>query len=164
MTFIPGLELRFSLPLGYFSSGSVMPRHAAVVLCTVVNVLLGMAVYALMPLIVRILRKWRWLDGKVWPRLEKKTKELSPLVEKYGVMGVALFIGIPLPGTGAYTGAACAYLLGLGQKRFWISNLCGVLMASALVTLVCVLLDFGIIAEDSFIKTLFIKTRGQGNF
>jgi uncharacterized membrane protein len=49
---------------------------------------------------------------------------------------VALFIGIPLPGTGSYSGALGAYLLGLGYRKFIIANVIGVLMAGTIVTAV----------------------------
>jgi uncharacterized membrane protein len=57
-------------------------------------------------------------------------------VAKYGTIGLSVFIGIPLPGTGVYTGAVGAYMLGFGYKRFMIANVLGVLMAGIIVTAV----------------------------
>jgi len=57
-------------------------------------------------------------------------------IDKYGEMGIAIFIGIPLPGTGSYTGALGAYLMGIGYKKFIIANVIGVLIAGTIVTLV----------------------------
>ena len=102
-----------------------------------------------------ILRKWGWFDRHVWPLLESKREKLRPLVEKYGVWGVAIFIGVPLPGTGAYSGAVGAYLLALDRKRFWLANLLGVFIACAAVTAICLLIDKG--ADLGFVRRLFLK-------
>jgi multidrug efflux pump subunit AcrA (membrane-fusion protein) len=53
-------------------------------------------------------------------------------------MGLALFIGIPLPGTGAYTGAAGAFALGMKKRQFAIANIAGVCMAGIAVTIIVV--------------------------
>ena len=161
-TFIPGLELRASIPLGFFTSDI---RHAAtlpgvVVCCLVTNVLLGMIVFALMKPVEIILRKWGWFDRRVWPLFESKREKLRPLVEKYGAWGVALFIGVPLPGTGAYAGAVGAYLLGLDKKRFWLANAAGVAIACAAVTALCAVILGG--ADLGVFQRLFLKVREAG--
>lgn len=158
-TLIPGLELRASIPIGFFVEGirSSLGLPGVVAVCLVVNVLLGMAVFALMGVVESVLRKFNWFERKVWPFLESRREKLRPLVEKYGVWGVAVFIGVPLPGTGAYTGAVGAYLLKLDMKKFWVANFAGVLIAAILVTMICLLIDSGIVAEDGIVKRLFIK-------
>lgn len=71
-------------------------------------------------------------------------------VEKYGELGVAVFIGIPLPGSGVYTGAFGAYLLGLDKRKFGVANVIGVLIAGVAVTVLCLLIQKGIVvvSED----------------
>ena len=156
-TFIPGLELRASIPVGFFSSDirSQLGLVGVVALCLVANIFVGVIVFALMSPIEKIFRKWGWFDRKVWPVFEKKREKLRPLVEKYGVWGVAVFIGVPLPGTGAYSGAVGAYLLNLDRKKFWLANFLGVLIACIAVTAICLLIDKG--ADIGFIRKLFIK-------
>jgi len=61
---------------------------------------------------------------------------VKPYVDKYGEWGIALFIGIPLPGSGSYSGALAAYVLGLSYKKFIIANLLGVLIAGIAVLIV----------------------------
>ena len=159
-TAIPGLELRASIPVGFFG-GSFREvlggwwNVAAV--CLVANVLVGVAVFWLMGPVVTLLRTWGWFDRHVWPFFARTQERLRPYVEKYGELGVALFIGVPLPGTGAYTGAFGAYLLGLDKKKFFWANLLGVLMAGAAVTAICLLIDRGAVAEDSWLRRLFLK-------
>jgi len=156
-TFIPGLELRASIPLGFFHSDirAALGIPGVVATCLIVNVFVGIIVFALMKPVELILRKWGWFDRHIWPLLERKREKLRPLVQKYGVWGVAVFIGVPLPGTGAYSGAVGAYLLALERKRFWLANLIGVLIACVAVTVICLLIDKG--ADLGFVRRLFLK-------
>ena len=68
---------------------------------------------------------------------------------------MAIFIGMPLPGTGAYSGAVGAYLLALDRKRFWLANILGVVIACVAVTAICLLIDKG--ADLGFVRRLFLK-------
>lgn len=158
-TLIPGLELRFSIPFGFFAESirNTIGLWGVVSVCLLSNILLGMAIFDIMAFIERNLRKWSWFDQHIWPILLRRREKLRPLIEKYGVWGVAVFIGIPLPGTGAYTGAIGAYFLNLDRKRFWLANFFGVTIAAIAVTTVCLLIDFGCVSEGSFIRQLFIK-------
>jgi uncharacterized membrane protein len=63
---------------------------------------------------------------------------------------VAVFIGIPLPGTGVISGAIASYALGLDRKKYYIASVLGVLMAATAVTLVCLL-------GDAALQTWFIN-------
>lgn len=165
-TFLPGLELRASIPIGFFASvpwsgepirealGGLAP---AVALCFLANVLVGALVFRLMGPAERFLRRWGWFDRAVWPRVVRARGKLRPYVEKHGEWGVALFIGVPLPGTGAYTGAVGAYLLKLDRRRFMAANFAGVLLAAAAVTAICYLVDVGVVSEGSWLQRLFTR-------
>lgn len=158
-TFFPGLELRASIPWGFFKGDirETLGIVTIIAVCLISNIAVGIIVHSLMYPVEHILRKWGWFDRKIWPIFERKREKLRPLVEKHGVWGVAVFIGIPLPGTGAYTGAVGAYMLNLDRKKFWLANILGVLLACIFVTAICLLIDEGFVAEDSFIRKLFLK-------
>ena len=79
----------------------------------------------------------------------KTQKKLHPKVEKYGVWGLSIFIGIPLPGSGVYSGAMGGYLLGFTKKEFYIATVVGVLIAAAAVT--------AVVMSGSTILDIFIK-------
>jgi uncharacterized membrane protein len=83
-----------------------------------------------------LLLRFQWLNGIYGKTVTRTQRRIQKSVDRYGEMGVALFIGIPLPGTGSYSGALGAYLLGLGYRRFIIANVIGVLMAGSIVTAV----------------------------
>ena len=63
-------------------------------------------------------------------------KNIQKSVDKYGELGVALFIGVPLPGSGVYSGALGAYVIGLNFKKFIIADIIGVLIAGTIVTII----------------------------
>lgn len=77
----------------------------------------------------------KFLDGKI----EKHKGQ----IEKFGYFGVVLFVGIPLPGTGAWTGSLIASFLNMDRKKTFISVLIGIFMAS----IIMMLLSFGILAN-----------------
>lgn len=155
LTGIPGLELRASIPYGVFSSAVEQIGFAGVAaVCIVCNIFVGVAVFALLDPAMKFVRRWGWFERIIWPRFLQKQAKLQPYVEKYGELGLALFIGIPLPGTGAYSGAVGAYLLGMSRKKFWVANALGVLIAGVCVSTICWLILRGAIAEDSILRAL----------
>jgi len=133
LTFAPFLELRASIPYGIIALG----RHqwwVVVSLAIVVNILLGPVVYFFLDKLLAALLRIRIVDH-FWNRMIVRTqKKVHPLVEKYGVLGLSVFIGIPLPGSGVYSGAIGGYLLGFTKKEFYIATVLGVLIAATAVT------------------------------
>jgi len=75
--------------------------------------------------------------------LDKKVEKNKSSIEKYGFWGLVLFVGIPLPGTGAWTGALIASLLDMDRKKAFLAILIGVFIASIIMMLV----SFGIIGN-----------------
>lgn len=160
ITFIPALELRASIPWGIIKMRGEISWPMAVLVCTVANIILGWIVFAVLGPFFTLVRKWKWFDRKVWPVLDRTQHKIRPYVEKYGELGVALFIGIPLPGSGVYTGAFGSYLLGLDRKKFAVANVLGVLIASVAVTTLSLLVLHGAIGQDSWLAHLFLKVQG----
>jgi uncharacterized membrane protein len=76
-----------------------------------------------------------WLDAKV----EKHKGQ----IEKFGYLGVVLFVGIPLPGTGAWTGSLIASVLEMDRKKTFGAVLIGLVMAS----IIMMLISFGVLAN-----------------
>jgi uncharacterized membrane protein len=80
----------------------------------------------------------------------KHTLKRSKLVEKYEAFGLLLFVMIPLPVTGAWTGSVAAFLLGIRFKYAFPAIVVGVMMAGIIVTLVC----FGVVRIPIFVRNL----------
>jgi uncharacterized membrane protein len=70
-------------------------------------------------------------------------------VEKWGWLGIALFVAIPLPITGAWTGTLGAWVLGVSKRRTMAAVILGVFIAGAIVSAVVIL---GIEALNLFVK------------
>ncbi len=76
------------------------------------------------------------------------TLSRSHLVEKYEALGLALFVMIPLPVTGAWTGSVAAFLLGIRFRFAFPAIILGVILAGIIVSSVCL----GVIHIPAFIR------------
>jgi uncharacterized membrane protein len=65
--------------------------------------------------------------------------KLGPKIRKFGLWGIMVFVGIPLPITGAWTGTLGAWVLGLDRKRSMLAASGGVVMSATIVSLILVL-------------------------
>lgn len=135
ITFLPTLELRASIPYGVF--GTELSAWLIFWVAVIANIVVGILVYVFMDLIIRVLTLIpavrRWWEGY----LIRTRKKIEKGVEKYGEWAVAVFIGIPLPGSGVYTGALAAYLIGLRLRKFIVADIVGVLIAAVIVMAIC---------------------------
>ena len=66
--------------------------------------------------------------------LENKTMQKRDKIDKYGIWGLLIFVGIPLPGTGGWTGALLASLLELDKKKSFLVISLGVFIAGLIIT------------------------------
>lgn len=132
ITLIPTLELRASIPFGILKGD--MSWWVVVLVCLATNIVLGPLVYLFLDKVVFLLLRFERLNRIYQQTVERTQRRIQRPVEKYGEIGLAFFIGIPLPGTGSYTGALGAYLIGLGYRKFIVANVIGVLIAGAIVT------------------------------
>ena len=85
--------------------------------------------------ILNWMRKKNKLE-KIVKWLDKKVIKHKDQIEKYGFWGLVLFVGIPLPGTGAWTGCLIAAVLEMDRKKSFIAALIGVLIASIIMMLI----------------------------
>ena len=86
--------------------------------------------------------KIKWLKKlALWIR--KKADKHKGQIEKYGYIGLVFFVGVPLPGTGAWTGCLIASLLKMDRKKSFISTFIGIILASIIMMIV----SYGIIGK-----------------
>jgi len=132
ITFIPTLELRLSIPYGIISGMS-----ASVVIPVVIasNIVLGLIVYFLLIRFTDYFLRFKWFCRIYYPVIDRAHRKTKKYADKYGFWGIALFIAVPIPGSGSYTGALAAYILGMEYKSFALANLIGVIIAGTLVSL-----------------------------
>ena len=79
--------------------------------------------------------KIKWMN-KLSKWLDKKARKHKDSIEKYGYLGLILFVGVPLPGTGAWTGCLAASVLNMDKKKSFISIMLGIIMASIIMMLI----------------------------
>ena len=79
--------------------------------------------------------KISWIK-KIALWLRKKADKNKTQIEKYGYWGLLLFVGIPLPGTGAWTGCLVASVLHLDRKKAFIATMGGILLASIIMMII----------------------------
>ncbi|MDD3453079.1 MAG: small multi-drug export protein [Bacilli bacterium] len=79
--------------------------------------------------------------NKVALFLDKKVNAKKENIEKYGFWGLIIFVGIPLPGTGAWTGCLIASVLEMDRKKAFLATTIGVIMAS----IIMMILSFGVL-------------------
>lgn len=84
--------------------------------------------------------KISWMK-KVSKWLRHKAHKNRKDIDKYGYLGLLLFVGIPLPGTGAWTGCLVASVLDMDRKKSFFAVICGIIMAS----IIMMILSYGIL-------------------
>ena len=133
ISMFPILELRGGL-LAAGPAWFDLPQLQATIICVIGNLLP-------IPFILLMITKiFDWMKGtrKLKPiveKLEKKAYSKSANIEKYEFWGLVLFVGIPLPGTGAWTGSLIAALLGIRFRKAFPAVIIGVFMAAFLMNL-----------------------------
>lgn len=78
---------------------------------------------------------------KIAKWLDKKVDKHKGQIEKYGFWGLVLFVGIPLPGTGAWTGCLIAAVLEMDRKKAFLATMIGIIMASVIMMII----SFGVL-------------------
>ena len=129
---IPVGELRVAIPIAHFTYD--MHWLLAFVLCVLGNMLPVPFIIAYMKPVFRFIKRSRFFVRFVdW--LEKRTMKKAEKVDKYSGLALCIFVAIPLPGTGAWTGAMIAAMLDMRLKKSvpWVAL--GVLIAGVVVTL-----------------------------
>lgn len=131
ISMVPVLELRAAIPAGVIA-GLDIP---VVVTVAIIGNLIPI------PFIIVFIRKiFKWMQTKseklaaLVKRLEDKADRKKDKVLKYEFWGLMFFVAIPLPGTGAWTGALIAAMLDMQMKRAFPAIAAGVVIAAVIVT------------------------------
>lgn len=147
ITLIPALELRASIPVGLLATDIGLPFgihmqgmglswQAVFAICVLSNFILGVILYPILGRLLALLERIPLVKGFWRFTVERTQRKIHPYVERWGTAGVALFIAVPLPGSGTYSGALGAFLMGMSYRRFLIANAIGVSLAGVAVTLI----------------------------
>jgi len=133
VSMLPVVELRGGIPFGA-AMGLSVPLAA---LASVIGNMLPIPV-----LILFTSRVFQWLKRKIpWlnriiDALERRAESKRSLVEKYRFWGLLILVAIPLPGTGAWTGALVAAVMGMNLKKSLPAIFFGVIVAAIIVSMI----------------------------
>ena len=143
LSMVPVLELRAAIPIG---ATLWLEWVANYLICVIGN----MIPVPIILLFVRHVLEWM----KKIPRLDKialwvenKAQKNTPKVQKYASLGLLIFVALPLPGTGAWTGALVAAMLDMRMKYAIPSIFCGVLIAGLIMSLA----SYGLVSFLTFL-------------
>ena len=133
VSMIPVLELRFAIPFGVTRGLGLKVSIAASILGNLVPV----------PFIIIFIRRiFAWLRGKndsfnaLVTSLEERAESKRHIVDRYAFWGLVILVAIPLPGTGAWTGALVAAMMDLRLRRAFPAIALGVVIAAFVVSVI----------------------------
>ena len=131
---VPIIELRGAIPM---ACALELPWWQAYLISVIGNMLPVPFILLFIPKILAWMRKCKIkFLNKFANWLDRKVEKNRPKIEKYAFWGVTIFVAIPLPTTGAWTGSLVASMI---EMKFWkamLSAFIGVLIAGAVVTAV----------------------------
>ena len=130
ISMLPIIELRGAIPVAYMFNFQWWP---AMMLAMIGNMLPVPIILFFVEAVFDFMKKHNILKGFV-EKMEQKATAKTASVEKYRFWGLALFVAIPLPGTGAWTGALIASMMKMNKKDAMLSILVGVVGAGFIVT------------------------------
>ncbi len=134
LSMVPISELRLAIPLGI---GFGFEWYVCYILCCIGN-------FIPVPFILLLIKKViKWMGeskiklfNKVSNWIQNKADKNTDKVNRYGIFGLILFVAIPLPMTGAWTGALVAAVTDMNFKRSLLCCAIGILIAGAVMTLI----------------------------
>ena len=139
ISLLPILELRGGLLAAALIGLDPVPSY---IISIIGNILPVPFILLLINKILDWMRKSKKFK-KVAKWLDEKVVKHKGQIEKYGYLGIVLFVGIPLPGTGAWTGSLIASVLEMDKKKTFFAVLAGVFIAS----IIMMVISFGVIGN-----------------
>ncbi|HII60629.1 COG2426 family protein [Pyrococcus horikoshii] len=118
LSLVPTFEGRYAIIYGLAKGYPMLETLSASVLGVLI---LSITLPKLLPVIDVIMDKLKGTGLKPFADLytsylERTRKKAKPYVERWGFLGLMIFVAIPLPGTGIWTGALASYLLGISER------------------------------------------------
>ena len=143
ISMVPIVELRGAMPI---AMGMGIPFVPALVTCVIGNMLPVPIILLFVAVVLNFMKKIRHLD-KIAYWVEEKAEKHKDKVTKYATWGLFLFVAVPLPGTGAWTGSLVAALIDMKFGKAILAVLLGVLSAGVIMTLI----SYGVLGFLSFL-------------
>ncbi|HIQ14648.1 MAG TPA: ligand-binding protein SH3 [Leucothrix sp.] len=133
LSIMPIAELRGGIP--YALANDINPV-TAYFMCCAANIVAFPVVYLFMGFFHDLLSKMDWYINLFDKIVLRTRKKVGNNLEKWGFWGLMVFVMIPLPVTGAYTGSFAAWVFGIEKRKGFLAVSFGVLIAGLIVTAV----------------------------
>jgi uncharacterized membrane protein len=146
LAFLPISELRGAIP---FAISRGVDWRLAYAYGAGINALVAPACWIFLSTFHRLFLRMDWYTAFFNRFVDRARGKVHQGVERWGWLGIAVFVAIPLPFTGAWTGTLGAWMLGMEKRKTMLAVILGVAVAGAIVSAVSVL---GVHALDLFIK------------
>lgn len=128
---IPVTELRASIPIG---AAMGMPLIEAFFYSLIGNSIPAVVILPLLEPVFNLMARFPFLE-RFLNRLLERTRKKGDQIKKYGSIGLMIFVAIPAPGTGVWTGSLLAFLFGLPYRKALPALIAGAAIAGVLVSL-----------------------------
>lgn len=153
ISMIPIFELRGGIPVGI----ALFKLHPVTVYftCVVFNLIPVLPILLLLNPLRRLLSRVPPFRG-LFRYLERKAAKNKRLIERYEEIGLTLFVAIPLPVTGAWTGSIIAEVMSLKVMKSFLSITLGVALAGIIVTMLTLLRIYGLVGALAILLTFLI--------
>lgn len=129
ITAMPWIELRGGIPVGI---GLGLNPLMVFVVSVMSNIAIIYPAFVFLDWFFGLMEKSRFMKKFI----DKTHEKAKPYIDKYGMVGLMLFVAVPLPGTGAYAGALAAHIFGMKNKKAFVSIALGVVIAGIVVILI----------------------------
>ncbi len=130
ISMLPLFELRLSIPYGILNQ---LPWQETFILAIAGNFIPIIPLLLLLEKVLNFLNRFE-IFKKFYDFVMEKTHKNKGIVEKYRKLGLFIFVAIPMPGSGVYTGSAIAMLLGMKKRESFPALTLGMILAGILVT------------------------------
>ena len=143
LSMVPVLELRAAIPVGATLGLEWVANY---LICVIGNMIPVPFILLFIRHVLEWMKKVPHLNKiAIW--VENKAQKNTPKVQKYASLGLLIFVALPLPGTGAWTGALVAAMLDMRMKYAIPSIFCGVLIAGLIMSLA----SYGLVSFLTFL-------------
>ena len=134
LSMLPITELRFSIPYGYFFLNESILLSATISI--IGNIIIGLLIIYIIAPIMNVLKKNKYFSIFI-EKIFNKTMHKGQMINNLKMLGLIMFISIPLPLTGVWTGSLASYLFGFSKSRSTVAICVGVLISSLIISSIC---------------------------
>ena len=133
VSMVPIIELRGAIPI---ATGAGLDWRVAIIVAIIGNMIPVPFIIIFIKKIFALMRKISPKLDKIVVKMENKAFSKRDVIDKYGPWGLYIFVAIPLPGTGAWTGSLIAAMLDIPLKKAFPAVALGVVTAGIIVAFV----------------------------